>query len=246
MEWGGVDVGDVHRHLCDAVFVDVPAYGFRLLQCAGNHDGVAVGIAHGLPGDGVSFAARTSFLTHVESDGIGTACGGGVEVEVHGDEEVACTHHGASGAGDVVVEGTAAEVGLLAGCGEFLGYRLILSCAADGEVASLLGKGGCLIAIAGDAQFVGNALGEVAGHLCALLEGDAAHGDEGQHVGGTDAWVCAMVLAHVNHLSGLAHGAEGGFHHGIGFAHESDDGAVGGFAWVDIEQANTFGLFYLL
>ena len=241
-----VDVGDVHRHLCDAILIDEPSYGLGLLQRTGNHDGVALGILHGLAHDGVALAAGTSFLPHVEGDGVGPTGGGGVQVEVHGDKEVAGAHHGASRTGDVVVVGTAAEIGLLAGCGEFLGDALILAGAAYGQVAPLLGVGGGLVAIARYAQFVGNALGQLACQFGAFLQGDAAHGDEGQHIGGADTRVCPVVLAHVDHLSGFAHGAECGFHHGVGVAHEGDDGAVGGLARVDVEQAYAFGLFYLL
>ena len=228
----------------DAVFVDVPSDGFRFLQRAGQHDGLSLGIFHRLAGDGVPLALRTPFFSFFEGDGVGTAGGGGVEVEIDGDEEVARAYHGTPCAGDAFVHGTAAEVGLLARHGEFLGDAFVFTGTADGEVAALFGIGGCFVAVARDEQFVGDALCQLTGELRTFLQGDAAYGDEGQHVGGADAGMGTMVLAHVYQLSGAFHCLEGGFHHWGGFTHKGDDGAVGGFSGVDIEEAYSLGAFY--
>ena len=245
VQWRDIDVGDVHRHLRDAVFVDVPTDGLGLFQRARQHDGVPVGILHGLPRDGVALATWTAFLPHVEGDGVGPPGGRGVEVEVDGDEEVASAHHGASCPGDALVHGAASEVGLLARRGQFFGNAFVFAGAADGQVAPLLGACRRFIAIAGDEQFVGDALGQLPGQLGALLQCDAADGDERQDVGSADARVCPVVLAHVDELSGLPHGLEGCFHDGSRFAHEGDDGAVGGLSGVDVEESDAFGVFYL-
>ena len=44
------------------------------------------------------------------------------------------------------------------------------------------------------------------------------------------------MMAHVDHLAGFLRSSEGGFDDRLGAADESDDGAVGGFAGIDIEQ----------
>ena len=45
-----------------------------------------------------------------------------------------------------------------------------------------------------------------------------------------------MVLAHVDELSGLLHGAEGSLDDHVGFAHEGHHRAVGCLARIDVEQ----------
>ncbi len=48
----------------------------------------------------------------------------------------------------------------------------------------------------------------------------------------------SLVLAHVDEFGGLLHSLESGFDDRFGAADEGDDGAVGGFAGVDVEQAD--------
>ena len=48
----GVDVGDVHRHLRDAVFVNIPADGLATLQGAGNPDLLALLVLQQFAGEG--------------------------------------------------------------------------------------------------------------------------------------------------------------------------------------------------
>ena len=52
MEWGGIHVGDVHRHLSNTVLLDEPADGFCSLQCSGNHYLVSVFVKHFFTGCG--------------------------------------------------------------------------------------------------------------------------------------------------------------------------------------------------
>src|SRR5690606_22167759 len=82
------DVGEVERQLRDAVLLDVPADALHRLELAGDLHGFAVGIEHGLAGEGIALALHTAGLTDVEGDGIGAACAGGVEVDVVRHEEV--------------------------------------------------------------------------------------------------------------------------------------------------------------
>ena len=161
MQRRDVDVGHVHRHLRDAVFVDVPSDGLGALQRSGLHDGVSVLVFLGFTGDGMALAHGTPFLTHVEGDGIGAARGSGVQVVVHGDEEVARTDGRTARALPAFLRSLARrhEVGLLAGCFQPLGQTLILSLTADSKVLPLGGEGGSLVAIAGDACLLGHSLG---------------------------------------------------------------------------------------
>ena len=115
---------------------------------------------------------------------------------------------------------------------------LVFASATHGEVLALGLKGRSLVGIAGDAGLASHALGQLTSQQGTLLQRDAAHGDEGQHVGGSHAGMGTVVAAHVDDLGGFLRSAEGGLAYGLGTANESDDGAVGGVARVDIKQAH--------
>ena len=203
------DVGDVHRDLGNAVLFDVPADGLRGLERSGTHHRVALGVLDDLSGDRVALADRPALLAHVEGDGVGAARGGGIEVEIDGDQEVARTDRHGARAGHPFIEGTGPEIGSRVGVGELLGQRLILAGPADGQVAPLGTQGRGLVAVGRDAQFVGDAAGQRAGQLGALLECDARDGDQREDVGGTHARVCPLVVAHVDQFGGAPDSGEG-------------------------------------
>ena len=120
-----------------------------------------------------------------------------------------------------------------------MGDALVLTGPADGEVAELGAQGGGFIEVDGDAQFVGHAPAQLPCHHGTLVERDAPDGDEGQHVGGSDAGVGAVVTAHVDELLGGLHSEEGGFGHCLRLTGKGDDGAVGSLAGVDVEHLST-------
>ena len=234
MQRGNVQVGHVHRHLCNAILIDEPADGLGAFQCAGLHDGITLGIFDDFTCDGIALAEGATLLAHVEGDGISATRRGGVEVIVDGNEEVACTYCCAACAGHVVVDGACPEVRLLALGRQFLGQCLVFTLAADGQVLALWCEGCGLVAVAGDAQFGGDALCQLAGQGGTLLEGDASHGNERQHVGGTHARMGSVVLTHIDELTGLAHTTEGSLHHLVGRTDKGDNGTVGSLTWVYI------------
>ena len=84
---GRVDIGDVHRHLGDAVFVDKPSDSLCGLEGAGLHDGLTVGVAERLAGKTSSLTLGTALLAHVEGDGVGAARGGGIETKIQAAEK---------------------------------------------------------------------------------------------------------------------------------------------------------------
>ena len=85
MQGCDVDVGDIHRHLGDAIFVDIPADGLGTFQSAGNHNGVTLSVFHRFADNRIPFSTWAAFLAYVEGDGVGAAGGGSVEIEVDGD-----------------------------------------------------------------------------------------------------------------------------------------------------------------
>ncbi|CCX55669.1 unknown [Bacteroides sp. CAG:1060] len=96
---GGCDIGDVHRDLCYAVFVNVPADSLASLEGARYPDILAVSVFENLAGEGASLACFTALFPDIESHRHGTAGGCGVEVEIDGNKEIACTYVAGSGLG---------------------------------------------------------------------------------------------------------------------------------------------------
>ena len=234
MDGGNLDGGDVHGDLGDAVVFDVPADGLGAFEGAGDHDGLAVLVLEGFATGLAAFAGGTALLAHVEGDGVGAAGGGGVEVVVDGDEEVACADLCGAGAGGVVVPGVGAEVGLPLLGAEARGERLILAGAAVSEVAAFGDEGGVLVAVDGYLELFAEATAELVGVLDHFVHGDVGHGDEGADVGGALARVGAVVLRHVDELGSFLDHMVGGLEDGLGLTDEGDDGAVGGLAGINV------------
>ncbi len=239
------DVGDVHRNLSYAVFLNKPADSLGAFESAGNHDGVAVGVFHGFSGNFAAFALWTAFFAHVESYGVGAACGGGVEVVVDGHKEIAGAYLCGSGVCHVVVPCVGAEVGFPLFGAEARRERLVFAGAAVGEVAAFGHLSGLLVAVDGDIQLRADALCQLVGVAYHFVHGDVGNGDEGAYVGGTLARVVAVVVAHVDKFGGFLHHTVGGFAHGLRLAYKSDNGAVGGGTRIHVQKFNAFNLLYL-
>ena len=242
VQWSSVDIGDIHRYLGNLIFVDIPANGLCAFKGAGLHDHVAVLVLFGSAGNGIALTHGAAFLAHIKGDGVGTASAGGVQVEVGGDEEVACSYCSAAGAGHFLVEGTCAEVGFAALGGKFLGKSLIFALTAHRQVAALGGEGCRLVAVAGNFGLVGDALGKFACKFGALFKSDTCDGDERAHVGGTHAWVCSVMLSHINEFASAFHSLKSCLNYGFWAAHKSHHGAVGSLTWVHVEQFHTLSL----
>ena len=95
-------------------------------------------------------------------------------------------------------------------------------------------------------MFAGNALSQFVGKFGALLQGDASHGDERAHVGGTHAGVSTMMVAHIDELTGLADSQEGSLEYCIRFTHKGYHRAVGSLTRVYIEQFHALNTFNLI
>ena len=157
-----VYIGDIHRHLCDAILIDEPSNGLSCLKRSRLIDGFPVLVFLYFPGNGVSFPHGATLLAHVKRDGIGASGRGGVEVKVGCDEEIARTNGGHTRALNAFVDRACAKIGLLSLGGKLLGQCFILTLPAHGEVLPFGFEGRSLVAIARNLQFVGNALGQFA------------------------------------------------------------------------------------
>lgn len=239
MEGRGGRIGDVHRHLHYAVFVDIPTYCLSAFERAGLHQRLAVLVFERLAGELAALTHGAPLLANVEGDGVGAPRGGAVEVEVHGYEEVAGTYRRRARAGELVVPRAIAVVGAVAAA-HALGQTLVFTAAAYGEVLALGPQCRCLVGIHGDAELVGHALPQLAGKLGTFGQRDARHGHERANVGGAHTRMRPVVTAHVNQFRRALYALEGGFGHRFRLAGKGYYCAVGGLAWINVQQRNTF------
>ena len=121
VERGNAQIGHIHGHLRNAVFIDVPPNGFCSFERARLHDGFPFGVFHDFSRQRVTLAHRSSFFSHVECYGVGATRGGRVEVEIDSDEEIACAHRRTARACHALIEGARSEVGRLGCITKFLG-----------------------------------------------------------------------------------------------------------------------------
>ena len=199
----------------------------------GSHRGLPSAIADHLAGEGVATAQHPAPLPHVEGHGVGPAAGGGVQVDVVGDQEVAGPHRGGPRAG---VEGGRAEVGRPDRVGQAGLQALVLPGPHRRQVAAVGVQGGVAVAVDGEAHLVGQAPGQAVGVGHRLLHGDAGHRHQGADVHGPEAGVLAVVAAHVDGLGRRPPGPHRRLDDGVGRPDEGDHGAVGAPAGVDVEQ----------
>ena len=242
---GHLDGGDVHRHLCDAVVLDIPADGLGALEGTGNHDGLAVLILHRLAAGLAAFALGTALLADIKSNGVGTTGAGGVEVVVDGHQKIAGTHLGGTGLRHMRVPLVGAEVGLPLLGTQTGAQALILASAAVGQVAALGKEGGVLVCIDGNVQLVADALTQFVGIFHHLFHTDVGYRNQGAHIRGTLTGMSPVVVAHIDQLRSLLHHAESSLAARFGLADESDHGTVRGGTGVYVKQFNTFYLFNL-
>ena len=239
MERRNGNIGDIHRNLGDLVLVDEPADRLGSLQRTGLHDGLAVLVLQGFAYGRIAFAYRTALFAHVERDGVGATRRSGVQVVVHGDQEVACTYGGGTRACYALVEGTVAEIGSFAFVIHLLGQRLVLTGTAYGQVAALRRKGSRLVAIGRHMQLVGDALGQLTGQLGALLERNTRDRDERTYVRGTHTGMRSLMITHIDNLGSFLDALESRFQHGFGFSDEGNHRTVGRFTRIDVEQLDS-------
>mmetsp|Transcript_19562 Transcript_19562/g.75110 ORF Transcript_19562/g.75110 Transcript_19562/m.75110 type:complete len:413 (+) Transcript_19562:64-1302(+) len=103
------DVGQVERHLADAVLCNVPADSLHALQLARLPPRLALLVHHHLAVQLAALPHHSSALTHVERHCVGPPRRGRVQVHVVGHQEVPRAHRRGARLG---VEGGGAEVGL--------------------------------------------------------------------------------------------------------------------------------------
>ena len=228
----------------NTIFVNIPPNSLGTFQRTRLHDDIAVSITLRRSRDGVALTDGTAFFTYIKGNGIGTARRSGIQIVVHGYEEVAGTHDGTASTCHIVVIGTGTEVRSFCRVGDALGNAFVLTPTANRQVLTLRTEGGGLVAVAGDAQFGGDAFRQLTGQLGTLLQRNTTDGYQRQHIGSSDTRMGTMVLPHVYHLACYLDGTEGCLADGLRFTDKGDDGTVGGLTWVNVEQEHAFYAFY--
>ncbi len=198
MQRSGGDVCYVHGDLGYAIFVDEPSDGLCAFQCSREHDDISVGVFHRFSVGLATLAFGASFLADIECYCVGTSCGSGVEVEVDRDEEVACAYGCRSCPGYGFGEGLPAEVGGVVVGVYALRKGFVFTAAANGKVLAFGGESGCFVGVDRDGKLGCDSLPELTGKFSALFKRYVADGDQRKYVGGSHAWVCAMVARHVD------------------------------------------------
>ena len=235
MQRRDIDIRDVHRHLSNAILLDKPANGLGTLQCAGLHERITLGIAHDFARNGIALALRTSFFAHVECNGVSASRRSRVQVEIHGNQEVARPHSRTSGSRHTFVKRTSPKVRLTFVASHFFRQRLVFASPAYGQVSPFGFESRSLVAVARNVSLAGNAFCQFSCQFGTFLQRDTAHRHQGQHVGSPHARMRPVVLAHVDEFARATHSPEGSFAHGLRFAHKGNDRTVGSFAGVDVE-----------
>ena len=231
-----IDIRDIHRHLCDAIFFNIPTDALCAFQRARDHDFLSVLVELNLSGNRIALACGAAFFAHIKRDSVSAARRRCVQVIVYCDQEVACTDIRAARASYAFVEWACAEVGRFSRIVDPFRDRLILTSAHYRQVFALRLQSCGLITVARDLQFVSQTLCQFASQFGALFQRNAGNGNERQHVRGAAARVCTVVLAHIDQLRRLAHCAESSFHYRIRFAHKGNHCAVCSFSRVHIKQ----------
>lgn len=199
VERGDFKIGEVHRDLGHAAGMEHHAHRFDVRQAT----------------RGCADAAGDLF-----SDGKVS----GLEVDVVGQQVFAGADDCCSGSWvkrgttEVRVTGRIGKNGLAEG------FKATL--ANDFEAFALGTEGGGFVEVDGNLQLCPNALTELMGKDGALVERDALDGDQGNHVGGANAGVDAVMGVEIDGLTGDLNGAKGSLKDGIGVAGKGEDGAM--------------------
>ena len=177
-----LDVGDVHRDLSDAIFINVPTNCLAPLEGSRLPAVLAVLVLEDLSGQASALPHLAALLAHVEGDRHRAPCGCRVEIIVDGHEEVSGSHVDGPALRHGLVVLLRSEVRCLGRIGDLLGEGLIFPGPADREVLPFRLERRRLVAVARDAELVVDSLRQPARKFGAFLKSGLGHRHERQHV----------------------------------------------------------------
>ena len=237
MERGDRDVGEIHRHLGKAVFLDEPSDGLDRLQRSGNHDRLARGVLDHFAGERISLPLDPAALADIEGHRVGPAGGGGVQIHIERHQEVPGPDDCRAALG---VERRRPEVRLPGRFGHLAGQALVFTGPDGGQILSRrIGLGG-FVEVHRNLELAPHPLRQPAGPFGGLLHGDSGDRHQGADVGGAHPRVRPTVLAHVDQVGGSGNGPERGLDHRSRLSGEGHHRAVGGLAGIDVKERRPF------
>ena len=68
-----IDIRDIHRHLCDAIFLNIPTDALRAFQRARDHDFLSVLVKFNLSGNRIALASGAAFFAHIKRNSVSAA-----------------------------------------------------------------------------------------------------------------------------------------------------------------------------
>ena len=160
-----------------------------------------------------------------EANGFGDLVGSSdirsIQIDVVGDQEFSCAHDGCPGGG---MQPWLAHIGRPVGIGQhFLAQAFELPSADIFKVGAFGPQRRSLVEVDGNTVALPDFAANFLGQHNAVFNCHAFDGDEGNHVGGSQARVCPGVARQVNQLSCFADPAQRGLGYGLGLTGQRDD-----------------------
>ena len=182
MQRSHVHIRNVHGNLGDTVFLYEPADCLAPFESSRDPYGLACLVLDDFSGQASSFTCRTALLPHVESHRHRTTRGSGVEVEIHGNQEIPGADIAGTGLRNSLRICLRPEIRLSFRVNDFFRQGFIFSRTTYCKVLSFRLVGRSLITVARDAEFIVDALGKSSGKLSAFFESDAGNRYERKHI----------------------------------------------------------------
>ena len=200
MQRGSFDIRNIHTHLRNAILIDKPTNGFRAFERAGNPYFIALLVFEHFTRKRIILPCLTTFLAHIEGNGHRATSRSGIEVEVHGNQEIASTYVGGSYLSYILIESVRAKVRTAFRITYLLRQSLVFALPANGQILAFGGESRSFIAVARHTLLLPHAFGKRASKRSALFQTDIGYGDERTNVERTTTRVGTMMLAHINQL----------------------------------------------
>ena len=104
------NIRQVHRDLSYSIFFYKPADRFYRFQAPRNHHRLSFFIQYFFTGDRVAFPFHPSAFAYIESDRVGPASRGGIQVNIISDQKITGTDCCSSGLGSPAIQFTGTEI----------------------------------------------------------------------------------------------------------------------------------------
>ena len=238
MQWSGCNISNIHRHLCNAVLVNIPANSLSALKCTWAHYWLAILVSYNLTHDRISLTNGATLLTNIKSDSICPTSRGCIEVKVYCNKKIASTHSCSTRTSSSLIPSSCAKVWSRSRIAKTLREALILTLATNCKILTLRGKCRSLVAVGRHGKFIGNTLCQRACKLCALLERYASNGHKRQHISCSHTRMSTLMLTHIYKLCSTLNTRKSSLNNRLRSTRKGDNSTVSSLTRVYIKQLN--------